>query len=122
VTNDHVTLAMPAAPQYVRLARLTAAGLASRIGFTYDEIEDMRIAVDELCYLLVGPVGHDGDVQLRFDLDDDGLTITGEVEQSAGDVEFAQLSKQILTAVVDRFEVMNEGGTVRFRIVRNHRA
>ena len=37
-------------PEYLRLVRLTAAGLASRLGFTFDEVEDLRIAVDELCF------------------------------------------------------------------------
>ena len=52
--DGDVRLVVPAAPEYLRLVRLTAAGLASRLGFTFDEVEDLRIAVDELCFHLLG--------------------------------------------------------------------
>src|SRR2546423_11409599 len=55
--DGDVRLVVPAAPEYLRLVRLTAAGLASRLGFTFDEVEDLRIAVDELCFHLLGGVG-----------------------------------------------------------------
>src|SRR5207244_330326 len=58
-TGGDVRLVVPAAPEYLRLVRLTAAGMASRLGFTFDEVEDLRIAVDELCFHLLG--GVDGD-------------------------------------------------------------
>ncbi|WP_019412969.1 anti-sigma B factor RsbW [Paenisporosarcina sp. TG20] len=44
---DYVEIRVPAKPQYVGVARLTISGLASRIGFTYDDIEDLKIASSE---------------------------------------------------------------------------
>ena len=44
---DYVEIRVPAKPQYVGVARLTISGLASRVGFTYDEIEDLKIASSE---------------------------------------------------------------------------
>ena len=43
-----VVLDVPAEIEQIQLARLVAAGLASRLGFDYDDIEDLRIGVDEL--------------------------------------------------------------------------
>ena len=37
---ETVKVAIPAAPRYVQVVRLIAAGLASRLGFTLDEIEE----------------------------------------------------------------------------------
>jgi hypothetical protein len=37
--GEEVKLTMPAVPQLLRVARLTAAGLAGRLGFNFDEIE-----------------------------------------------------------------------------------
>ena len=44
---DYVEIRVPAKPQYVSVLRLTISGLASRVGFTYDEIEDLKIATGE---------------------------------------------------------------------------
>src|SRR5256885_16875050 len=63
--STEVRLAVPATPEFLRLARLTVAGVASRMGFTYDEVEDLRIAIDELCFALVGTAGPGGDIELR---------------------------------------------------------
>lgn len=44
---DYVEIRVPAKAQYIGIARLTISGLASRLGFTYDEIEDLKIATSE---------------------------------------------------------------------------
>lgn len=44
---DYVEVRIPAKAQYVGVARLTISGLASRLGFTYDDIEDLKIASSE---------------------------------------------------------------------------
>lgn len=118
MATEEVRLAVPALPEYVRLARLTAAGLASRLGFTFDEVEDLRIAVDELCYLIVGPAGRDGSMTLTFGVDADSLHVTGRCSAGRGPAEFAELSEQILAAIVDEYELAGEDGTVTFRMLR----
>ena len=44
-----MTVTFPAVPQYLRLARIATADAASRAGLDYEEIDDVRIAVSELC-------------------------------------------------------------------------
>jgi serine/threonine-protein kinase RsbW len=44
-----VQLTIPCAPVYVGTARLTILGVASRMGFSYDQVEDIRLAVGEAC-------------------------------------------------------------------------
>jgi len=44
-----VTLTIPCAPEYVGTARLTILGVAGRMGFSYDQVEDIRLAVGEAC-------------------------------------------------------------------------
>ena len=45
---------MPAEGAYLSVLRTATAGLAARLDFTLDEIEDLRIAVDEACGMLLG--------------------------------------------------------------------
>lgn len=120
MATEKVKLAVPAMPENVRLARLTAAGLASRIGFSYDDVEDLRIAVDELCYLLVGSEGRPGSITLTYFLEDDGIVVEGE-GAAGGKAEFAELSEQILAALVDEYEIVRSDGTVSFRMTRRRR-
>ena len=49
LTEDVITLQVPASAEYIDLVRLTLYGLAVKMGFSYEEIEDMKVAVSEAC-------------------------------------------------------------------------
>lgn len=51
--KDFVEVRLPAAGAYLSVLRTATAGLAARLDFTLDEIEDLRIAVDEACAILL---------------------------------------------------------------------
>jgi anti-sigma regulatory factor (Ser/Thr protein kinase) len=121
VDGEEVRLTMPATPQLLRVARLTAAALASRLGFSFDEIEDVKIAVDELCFALVGSRGRDGTLTITYRLSDRQLEIAGEGEFALDGEQSpapSDLSSQILAAVVDEHELTREGDAMRFRLVK----
>jgi anti-sigma regulatory factor (Ser/Thr protein kinase) len=89
------------------LARLTAATVASRAGFDVEEVEDLRLAVDELCVALIRP-GTDGTLTLEFTRDADLIEVRCgyEVLETAPSVEadddlIEGLSDRILDALVD---------------------
>lgn len=44
---DYIEMKIPAKREYVGVIRLTLSGIASRMGFTYDLIEDLKIAASE---------------------------------------------------------------------------
>ncbi|HLF41229.1 MAG TPA: ATP-binding protein [Acidimicrobiia bacterium] len=119
-TGGDVRLVVPAAPEYLRLVRLTAAGLASRMGFTFDEVEDLRIAVDELCFLLVGngSTPQSSSMELRYSAGPDSITIEGRADVGGTPPEPSELSLQILGALVDEHEVDGDGTTVHFRLLK----
>ena len=115
--GEEVKLTMPAVPQLLRVARLTAAGLAGRLGFNFDEIEDVKIAVDELCFALVGTKGREGELTVTYRLLPDGLEIEGVGSFSgAAHPVPSELSAQILAAVVDEHELTRDGDQLRFRL------
>ena len=120
VGGEEVRLTMPATPQLLRVARLTAAGLAGRLGFSFDEIEDIKIAVDELCFALVGSRGRDGSLTVTYRLDGKRLVIEGEgtFADATPDPAPSELSAQILAAVVDEHDVRRDGDVMRFRLLK----
>ncbi len=46
---EFLEMRIPARAEWVRVVRLATAGVASRVGFAYDDIEDIKLAVAEAC-------------------------------------------------------------------------
>ena len=114
-----VRLVVPAKPEYIGLARVTAAGLASRLGFTYDEVEDLRLAIDEICFGLTGSSGRDGTLEVHFSLSPEGLTVRGEGRfKVPGTLELAPFSQLILDALVDEHSLADGAGGPHFVLVK----
>lgn len=122
-TQEEVRLVVPATPEFLRLARVTATGLASRLGFSYDEVEDLRLAIDELCFALIGSKGKEGSVTLRYAMPEGALEIEGSgrfagaASGNAAAPTLSDLSQQILRALVDDYSVFVDGdGRPAFRL------
>ncbi|HMD44516.1 MAG TPA: hypothetical protein VKG43_00045 [Acidimicrobiales bacterium] len=105
--SDVVQLSLPVRADLVVLARLTAATIASRAGFGVEEIEDLRLAVDELCLSLVGG-DSSGRLMLEYSRDNDVIEISCTyVPDSDGanqvhvEPNESDLSVRILEALVD---------------------
>ena len=78
-TADRVQVSLPAEGAYLSVLRTATAGLAARLDFTLDEIEDLRIAVDEACAMLLPQAIPGTNLDCAFDLDADEMTITVSV-------------------------------------------
>lgn len=76
---DQVTVRMPADGAYLSVLRTATAGLAARLDFTLDDIEDMRIAVDEACAMLLSQAIPGSSLECSFALSADDMTITVSV-------------------------------------------
>ncbi len=109
--QEVVHLTMPARPEFLRLARVTVAGLASRLGFSWDEIEDLRLAIDELCFAIVGTEALPGSLVVRYRLSEHALEVEGFLGDgpSSRVPAFSDLSGLILTALVDAHGTQSDG-------------
>jgi len=112
--TEHVEILVPGEVDFIVLARFTAATVAARANFDIDEIEDLRLAVDELC-ISSGPVSDNRSLRLEFDRTRSLVKIscTFEPKIPGGDghhtdhdeVDWKRtddLSRQLLDALVDR--------------------
>ena len=82
--RDQVTVCMPAEGAYLSVLRTATAGLAARLDFTLDEIEDLRIAVDEACAMLLSQAVPGTGLECTFTLGRDLMTISVSVLSQAG--------------------------------------
>ncbi len=77
--RDVVLLRLPAAGAYLSVLRTATAGLAARLDFTLDEIEDLRIAVDEACAMLLAQAVPGVDLECEFELTSDTIRVSVSV-------------------------------------------
>jgi serine/threonine-protein kinase RsbW len=103
------------------LARLVTSAVSARAGFDIEELDDLRLAVGELCLLtLQGSDARHGDLRLELLVSDDHLNVSCTLERAtAADApgpdgeEIARLSEQILDALVDEHGRERQDGFVR---------
>ena len=127
--RERVLLEVPARAEMWSVVRMTASALAARLDFPFEAVEDLRLAVTELCGSCALDADDDARCVCRFDLADDRIEVHCEVtpvaamtlvprEQSPTMVE---LSKQILRATVDTYEIGSVKGGVRQGYLCKHR-
>jgi len=73
--RDVVVLRLPAAGAYLSVLRTATASLASRLDFTIDDIEDLRIAVDEACAMLLPQAVPGADLECTFELSGEAIDV-----------------------------------------------
>ena len=120
-STDTVRVRIPASPVYLRVVRLVAADLASRLRFTIDEIEDLKIAVDELAAYMTGSQGRDGSLEIVFSVDQDRIEIAGKghfVPGARVRTELTDFSRTILETVADAATLEQSDGMPTFRLVK----
>ena len=77
--DDFVEVSIPADGAYLSVLRTATAGLAARLDFTLDEIEDLRIAVDEACAMLLSQALPGADLECEFALDTASMRVSVSV-------------------------------------------
>ncbi|MGY6501527.1 MAG: ATP-binding protein [Acidimicrobiales bacterium] len=119
--DDLVTLSFPASTDRVRLARVVVATLADEAGLDYDAVEDLRIAVDELCFLLLEAGTPNGSLTLTATRASGHLQVEGSCRfddqpTEPGDDPSFTLTRQILGTVVDDYDLAFDGSSGRFSL------
>lgn len=114
-----IDLAIPAIPAFARLARLTAARLARRHGFTYREVEDLRLAVDEAMVALLAPDTPGADLEIRYVVSPSRIEIdfTGV---AAADDDQADRFDAMVADLVDERSLDRTGHNIR--LLKRHQA
>ncbi|MNE24373.1 Serine-protein kinase RsbW [compost metagenome] len=122
---------MPARAEYVDIVRLNLYGIASKMGFSYEEIEDMKVAVSEACNnSVLYAYKHDqGNMEVTFEMIADELQITvrdegesfdawgkaaavtGLHDKDLGAAQIGGLGFYLMQALMDDVSVVSESGS-----------
>lgn len=126
-----VELKFPCRPEYVGVARLAILGVASRMKFSYDEVEDVRLAVGEACTTSVEWAERNGktnsEIILRSEIGQEKLVV--DIFDQAGDraddsrageseQESENLGALLITLLVDEVTVSPHDGGTHVRMVK----
>jgi serine/threonine-protein kinase RsbW len=119
--DDVVELRLPADGAYLSVLRTATAGLAARLDFTLDEIEDLRIAVDEACALLLPDAVPGAEMTCAFSLARESLSVTVTVPSRTGRVPRRNtFAWTVLTALAGDVDAsVGEDGTVSVTLLKH---
>ncbi|WP_280771517.1 anti-sigma B factor RsbW [Salipaludibacillus daqingensis] len=118
-TSDVIEMKVPAKPEYVGVVRLTVSGVANRLGYSYDDIEDIKIAVAEACTNVVNHAYEENqtqdDMHLSFSVFEDRLELI--VADHGGTIDINKLKKERGPVSRDlAIQELKEGGLGLFLI------
>ena len=121
--GSDVSVSVPARAGLVRVFRSVVGGVAARLDLSYDQIDDLQIAVGEACATLLEAAAPQGMLSLTIHPDQDGLSLTAAVD--AGPDGWPSnlqdsLAGRVLSALMDEaaFEAEDTRLVIRMRKAR----
>lgn len=121
VGTHRVEVTIPGRPEFVAVVRLAAAGVAGRMAFSFDEVEDIKIAVGEACTAAI--LAKAQDVRVHFELASDHLEVQvayppGRPEESEPESEFGLL---LIRCLMDEVQTLTDHGQHLIRMTKTLR-
>ncbi|MCT2534968.1 anti-sigma B factor RsbW [Aquibacillus koreensis] len=131
---DFIEMKVPAKSEYVGVIRLSTSGIANRMGFTYEDIEDLKVAISEAMSNAAAHAYDDseeGEVTVGFGVYEDRLEVMvadhggsfdlTKVKQGIGPYEQTESIENLreggfglflIDALMDKVEIKNDYGVI----------
>ncbi|MBU5266424.1 anti-sigma B factor RsbW [Virgibacillus proomii] len=130
---DFIELKVPAKAEYIGVVRLSISGIANRMGFSYEDIEDLKVAISEAITNTVNHAYHDGEgeVTIGFGVYNDRLEIMvadrggsfslNEIKDNIGpynetesieDLREGGFGLFLINALMDKVQINNSYGVI----------
>lgn len=131
VIDKPIVLSLPAVAEYIDIARLALFGIADKMGFSYEDIEDMKVAIAEACTNVVLHAykeSEEGTIEIVFQPGPNELTMSVSDKgssfpyegasdeppyhnQSLDELTAGGLGIYLMQALMDRVDIDSENGT-----------
>jgi serine/threonine-protein kinase RsbW len=121
--NDthRVVLRVPALGEFARTVRIAAAELATRAGMDLDDVEDVRLAVEE-AFVFASERNIGSDLTFTFDIEPGVITLAVSTLVPAcaedGPDTGERYARFILESICDEFELVETDGECHMRLVK----
>lgn len=120
---DTVAMQVPADSAFIATLRLAAASLAARCDLTVDEIEDLRLAVDEACALLLTHARAGSALAAVFTMAPGELTVSVSVPGGQGvTIERSGFGWTVLGALASSVSVSHENDALAITVTKRREA
>ncbi len=108
--SEHAELDLPLSARYATTVRAVAASMASTISMSIDDIDDLRLGVNEAISVLTDlddEASAAGRLHVRFEVEPDRILVTvgRSGVNDAPNLELDVLAERILGAVVDEYSI-----------------
>lgn len=119
--GDKIGITLPATSAYVAVLRTAAAGVAARMEFTLDDVQDLRMLVDEACAVLLPSAVPGSGLQAEFDVDPEGLDVSVRVNTGGPwEPPNDSFAWMVLTTLADPVDVSTTNGQVTISFRKKH--
>lgn len=116
-SHSSLALTVPTGNVYLRHVRVLTATVADDIGFDVEEIESLRVAVDELCALAISDVEDpSGTLTLTIESSSDGLVLSGRCGPVTDDPQVDPIAEQLIRAGSSTHELKRDGHDCVFEL------
>jgi anti-sigma regulatory factor (Ser/Thr protein kinase) len=118
-----VSVTVPAAPESVAIVRSVVATVAAGLRFSYEAVDELRIAVGEACAYLLRAQPQPKELRVRVDRSPGviSVTVATDVPADGWPPEGAEdsLAWYVLSALADEAEFADESGAGAIRITKH---
>ena len=110
--DDQIQLELPASPEYGRVARIAAAHLALRRGFSLTEIDDLRLVMDEAAVMLLEPSVDGGRLDVTYSVTDDTVSVDVRVvadDEGSLPMDRVERFAELVGELIDEYSIDRSG-------------
>jgi len=119
---DTVELRIPAKAEWVAVARLAVSAIANRLAFSFEEIEDLKLALSEACANFIQHAGSEGErIDITFDVLSDAVRIivrdrVGHAQDAGGRLPVASQMRDERTEGVGMYIIQSLMDVVEYKV------
>jgi serine/threonine-protein kinase RsbW len=118
---SETTISVPARPEYLHVLRSVMASVAANLDFSFEKIEDLRMAVDEACTQLLALSSNECMLTVRARPLADGLEVDASIDAEAAawppDGIRSTLAWKILSTLAGQIDFRQSEGETALRLI-----